>query len=69
MACPSNRGRIRLEPNSGHKPRLTNGMRKRASALMYTKSQCSSMVVPMPTAAPATAAITGLRHSSRLSMK
>ena len=31
-----------------------------ALSAAYTRSQCISMVVPMPIAAPATAAITGL---------
>jgi hypothetical protein len=39
-------------------------MARRASSLTKTKSQCSSMVVPMPTAAPVTAATTGFSQAS-----
>src|SRR5687767_7956801 len=41
-------------------PSGTNGSWKRALLAAYTRSQCSSMVQPMPTAGPPTAATTGL---------
>src|SRR5262245_25982084 len=40
-------------------PSGTNGSWKRAFGAAYTRSQCSSRVLPMPTAGPPTAATTG----------
>ena len=57
--CPIRRGASRLEAASGTRPRLTNGVEKRASVPATTWSQCSSMVVPTPTARPCTAATSG----------
>ena len=57
---PIRRGTSRLEAASGHKPRFTNGMENAALSPAYTKSQCSSIVVPIPTAGPHTLATTGL---------
>src|SRR6185436_13991013 len=48
-----------VEPNSGTMPSGTNGSWKRAFGAAYTRSQCRSMVVPIPTAGPPTAATTG----------
>src|SRR5262249_19698280 len=59
-AWPMRRGASRLAAASGTRPRLTNGVEKRASELATTWSQCRSMVVPTPTALPATAATSGL---------
>ena len=44
---------------SGTRPRSTNGMTKRLPSSARTKSQWNSMVVPMPTALPWTAATIG----------
>src|SRR6185503_13234650 len=52
-------GSRNVEPNSGTMPSGTNGSWKRAFGAAYTRSQCRSMVVPMPTAGPPTAATTG----------
>src|SRR5687768_789262 len=52
-------GSRKVEPNSGTMPSGTNGSWKRAFGAAYTRSQCSSMVVPIPTAGPPTAATTG----------
>src|SRR5574339_206986 len=52
-------GSRKVEPNSGTMPSGTNGSWKRAFGAAYTRSQCSSMVLPMPTAGPPTAATTG----------
>src|SRR5688572_13459005 len=52
-------GSRRVEPNSGTMPSGTNGSWKRALGAAYTRSQCRSMVLPMPTAGPPTAATTG----------
>src|SRR5262245_18812186 len=41
-------------------PRSTNGARKLATGVAYTRSQCNSSVTPIPTARPSTAAIIGL---------
>src|SRR4029077_12026529 len=46
--------------SSGTTARLTNGNWNRVLSAAYTKSQCASIVVPEPTVAPCTAAITGL---------
>src|ERR1041384_48057 len=61
---PKRAGNDQLEPNSGTSPRLTKGNWNFALSPAKTKSQCVSRVVPPPTAAPFTTAITGL---SRLS--
>ena len=45
-----------------------NGIENLALSAAYTRSQCISMVVPMPTAAPATAATTGLLQPSSARM-
>src|SRR6266849_1538727 len=58
-------GTEQLDPNSGTKARLTKGIWNFALSPAYTKSQCVSMVVPPPTAAPCTAAISGLSKSVR----
>jgi hypothetical protein len=52
-------GSSQLEAASGTRARLTNGTVRRASGLVNTRSQCSSMVVPTPTAWPWTAATSG----------
>src|SRR5688500_9926832 len=48
-------------------PSGTNGSWKRALLAAYTRSQCSSMVQPMPTAGPPTAATTGLLRFGKTS--
>src|SRR5262245_11655042 len=58
-----------VEPNSGTMPSGTNGSWKRALLAANTRSQCSSMVVPMPTAGPPTAATSGLSSASMASKK
>src|SRR5579859_4984757 len=47
-------------PNSGATPRSMKGIRNLALSPAYTKSQCVSMVVPPPMAAPCTATTIGL---------
>ena len=49
-------------------PREMNGALSRASVDMNTRSQCRSMVSPMPTPTPLTAASTGLGKVSRTGM-
>ena len=39
---------------SGHKPSCVKGIENLALSAAYTRSQCSSSVVPMPTATPIT---------------
>ena len=57
--------REQLDPNSGTTARSTNGIWNLALSPAYTKSQCVSMVVPPPMAAPCTAATSGLSKSTR----
>ncbi len=57
---PNMRGASRLLAASGTRPRLTKGIENAALSPAYTRSQWNSMVVPMPTAGPHTAAISGL---------
>src|SRR3954466_16015249 len=61
--CPILAGTEQLDPNSGTRARLMKGIWNFALSLAYTKSQCISMVVPPPMAAPCTAATTGLSKS------
>src|SRR3954452_23122500 len=56
------RGRNQLEAASGTMPRWENTKPKRAASLAIRTSIGSSMVTPMPTAGPFTAAITGFRE-------
>ena len=62
--CPIRAGTEQLEPNSGTTARLMKGIWNFALSPAYTKSQCVSMVVPPPMAAPCTAATSGLSKSS-----
>src|SRR3954467_1844557 len=48
-------------------PSGTKGSWKRALGAAYTRSQCSSMVEPMPMAGPPTAATTGLAITGKMS--
>src|SRR2546428_4713939 len=50
-------------------PRPTNGSWKRVSGVAYTRSQCSSSVVPMPIAGPPTAATIGFCRLGSTSKK
>src|SRR5438128_3120519 len=50
-------------------PRPTNGSWKRVSGVAYTRSQCSSSVVPMPIAGPPTAATIGFCSAGSTSKK
>src|SRR5437868_1897942 len=50
-------------------PSGTKGSWKRAAGDAYTRSQCRSSVVPMPTAGPPTAATTGFSITGRSSKK
>ena len=59
---PTILGRNQLDAASGTMPRWENTKPKRATSLAMRMSIASCMVTPMPTAAPFTAAITGLRH-------
>ena len=61
-AGPSARGTSRVDAGFRYQPEADERSRKRASVAATTKSQCSSMVVPMPTATPLTAATSGLRQ-------
>ena len=60
-ACwrPIRNGRRKLLPASGATPIRVNGARSRAFSDISTRSQCSNIVNPMPTAAPFTAAMRG----------
>ncbi len=62
-SSPARAGSSRLEAASGQRPRFTNGSWNRAAAEQYTRSQCSSIVVPTPTAAPLTEATIGESHA------
>src|SRR6202522_1492826 len=62
--CPILAGSEQLDPNSGASARSMKGMRNFALSPAYTKSQCVSMVVPPPMAAPWTAATIGLSKST-----
>jgi hypothetical protein len=61
-AIPTMRGKNQLEQASGVIPRRTNTKPNRASSDASRMSIGSSIVAPMPTAGPLTAAITGLRQ-------
>ena len=65
-ACPTTLGSSSDDAASGHSPRLTNGRLSFALVPAYTRSQCRSMVVPMPTAGPHTAATSGLGNTARV---
>ena len=52
-----------LLPPSSTMPRSTNGKRRNAAGAAKTTSHCSSMVAPMPMAAPCTTAIIGTSSS------
>src|SRR5271156_6952921 len=62
--CPILAGSEQLDPNSGANARSMKGMRNFALSPAYTKSQCVSMVVPPPMAAPWTAATIGFSKST-----
>ncbi len=59
-AWPIRAGSVRLEAASGISARFTNGVVSTASSDTNTRSQCSSIVVPTPTARPFTAATSGV---------
>ena len=58
---PTSRGSIQLAPASGTRPRLVNTKPYLASAAANRMSQLTGKVMPMPTAEPFIAAITGVR--------
>ena len=58
------RGNRNDEPPSGTRPSGTNGAVNFAVSAAYTRSQCSNIVTPMPTAAPFTAATMGFSKST-----
>ena len=58
-AWPMRAGSSQLEAASGTSARLTKGVVSFASSAMKTRSQCISIVTPMPTASPCTAATYG----------
>ena len=68
LATPTMRGRNQLEQASGTMPRRTKTKPKRASVDAIRISAGKSMVTPMPTAGPLTAAITGFREEKILSV-
>ena len=53
-------------PASGASPRAVKGRRNRADSAASTKSKYSSIVTPIPTASPLTAAINGFSQSARV---
>ena len=65
---PMSDGIVAVLPASGTRPSDVNGMRKRADAPASTSSQWPSMVVPIPTARPLTAATRGFGKVSTHSM-
>src|SRR5271166_6652360 len=68
LAMPTMRGRNQLEQASGTMPRRTKTKPKRASVEAIRMSMGRSMVTPMPTAGPLTAAITGFSDAKILSV-
>src|ERR1700682_3412887 len=56
-------GISRLDAASGTNAKLTNGVDSSALSASTIRSQCSSIVVPMPTARPCTAATSGRARS------
>ena len=61
---PTRRGRNQLEQASGHDPAAREDEAEAARSVEASRMSIgSSMVAPMPTAGPLTAAITGLRQA------
>ena len=61
VAIPTMRGRNHVAHDSGTMPRRVNGRAKRLPSAPMRMSIGRTMVMPMPTAVPLMAAITGLR--------
>ena len=57
-------GQVTAPPSPATRPMLTCGSDMNALSAMYTTSQLTATLQPRPTAAPLTAAMTGLGNSA-----